>query len=190
MKKTVLFMIAALFVMLAVSNCANNKTSEKELQEIRDRGAYIVDTTFKTLKGHLMSAVRDSGVVYAIGYCSLNANPLVETLSKEYEVSISRRTTMPRNPDNKANARDIVQNTAYATQLQQGRELTPNVVEHPGGFIYYEPIFLQPQCLVCHGEKEMIGPAYETIASLYPEDKAFGYKAGDLRGVWRVEFKK
>jgi hypothetical protein len=191
MKKITWLSILTAFVLIgSITNCKRQKTSEAELRQIRERGAMIVDTTFRTLSGALMSAVKDSGVAYAVQYCNLNAYPLVEELSKEYDVTISRRTTMARNPQNKANAKDVIQNTAYAMQLRQGAELTPNLVEHATGFIYYHPIIVQPQCLVCHGSKDIIGPAYQTIASLYPEDEAFGYKAGDLRGMWRIDFGK
>jgi hypothetical protein len=29
-----------------------------------------------------------------------------------------------------------------------------------------------------------------TIDSLYPQDKAVGFSAGDLRGMWKIRFSK
>ena len=41
------------------------------------------------------------------------------------------------------------------------------------------------------GQDAGIGdPVYEVIEGLYPNDDAIGYKAGDLRGIWRIDFGK
>ena len=52
---------------------------------------------------------------------------------------------------------------------------------------YVEPIMVQPMCLVCHGEALQPGVAAQ-IDERYPEDRATGFKAGDFRGVFWVEF--
>ena len=64
----------------------------------------------------------------------------------------------------------------------------PVVVELEGERIgYIEPIVAQPLCLTCHGE--VLAPAIsERIEALYPDDEAIGFNAGDLRGVFWVEF--
>jgi hypothetical protein len=45
---------------------------------------------------------------------------------------------------------------------------------------------VDPPCLMCHGPKAAIAP--EVLAAIehrYPSDQAFGFKAGDLRGlIW------
>ena len=46
---------------------------------------------------------------------------------------------------------------------------------------------LQPLCLTCHGSELAPGVA-EQISELYPEDHAIGFEAGDLRGVFWLEF--
>jgi hypothetical protein len=46
-------------------------------------------------------------------------------------------------------------------------------------------------CLACHGDPQKdIQPAVlQTISKLYPDDKAIGYKEGDLRGAWHIIFR-
>ena len=64
----------------------------------------------------------------------------------------------------------------------------PRVVRLPDGATgYVEPIYVQPLCLVCHGET--VAPAVSRkLAELYPEDLARGYREGDFRGVfWAVK---
>lgn len=57
---------------------------------------------------------------------------------------------------------------------------------------YYKPILIQPMCLSCHGTagKEIASELLLVLDSLYPGDKARGYKAGDLRGMWHIVFDK
>ena len=52
---------------------------------------------------------------------------------------------------------------------------------------YVEPILLQPLCTACHGEKISKEVAI-IIDEMYPEDQAVGFKTGDLRGVFWVEY--
>jgi hypothetical protein len=180
-------LLAAGMILLTTPHC--KRTVDKELESYyREQGKWIVDSTFKVLSGHLKEAIADSGIEYAIQYCNLHAMPLADSLSKKYSVDISRRTTRPRNRENFATGRDKVHIVSYALQLKKGGELTANLTQKKGRFTYYQPILVQPMCLVCHGSPESIGPVYETIRQLYPDDQAIHYAAGDLRGVWRVDF--
>lgn len=51
------------------------------------------------------------------------------------------------------------------------------------GWRYLRRITVEPACLTCHGAKEQ-RPSF--VQTGYPEDKAFGFKAGDLRGLYSV----
>ncbi|MBI1912419.1 MAG: DUF3365 domain-containing protein [Deltaproteobacteria bacterium] len=50
-------------------------------------------------------------------------------------------------------------------------------------FRYTRPIYVEEACLACHGSKDA-RPKF--IVEKYPEDKAYDYKAGDLRGIISV----
>ncbi len=52
---------------------------------------------------------------------------------------------------------------------------------------YMRPIFVEETCLACHGPKES-RPKF--IVEKYPADKAFDFKAGDLRGTIEVLIKE
>lgn len=51
------------------------------------------------------------------------------------------------------------------------------------GYRYFRRITVEPSCLACHGAEED-RPAF--VAEEYPDDRAFGFEAGDLRGVYSV----
>jgi hypothetical protein len=56
-----------------------------------------------------------------------------------------------------------------------------------GRWGYVEPILLQPPCLACHGET-LAPDVASRIAALYPDDRATGFRVGDLRGVFWIEY--
>jgi hypothetical protein len=51
------------------------------------------------------------------------------------------------------------------------------------GMRYFRRITVEKACLSCHGPKEA---RPEFIRTGYPQDRAYGYREGDLRGVYAV----
>ena len=53
---------------------------------------------------------------------------------------------------------------------------------------YMKPIKIGAACLKCHGNEEKISTEVkELIVKKYPDDKAVGYKNGDLRGAVSIK---
>lgn len=63
----------------------------------------------------------------------------------------------------------------------------PATAEQGAGLNYYRRINVEPSCLACHGTKDS-RPAF--IKATYPDDKAFDFKVGDLRGMVAVHLPK
>jgi hypothetical protein len=59
----------------------------------------------------------------------------------------------------------------------------PATAEQGAGLNYYRRINVEPSCLACHGTKAN-RPAF--IKTNYPDDKAFDFMVGDLRGMYAV----
>ncbi|MCT0198978.1 DUF3365 domain-containing protein [Synechococcus sp. CS-1325] len=59
----------------------------------------------------------------------------------------------------------------------------PAVAEEGVGLNYYRRINVEASCLACHGTKAN-RPAF--VKANYPDDKAFDFKLGDLRGMYAV----
>lgn len=51
------------------------------------------------------------------------------------------------------------------------------------GWRYFRRIVVEPACLACHG-LEAERPSF--VKESYPEDRAFGFRPGDLRGLYSV----
>ena len=81
---------------------------------------------------------------------------------------------------------------AFATDLEKKQPPKPQIVKNPDtSTTLFAPIVISnPLCLQCHGAPDQdIAPATLTaIRKLYPDDKATGYKAGELRGLWSITF--
>ncbi|MCS5699775.1 DUF3365 domain-containing protein [Cyanobium sp. FGCU-52] len=59
----------------------------------------------------------------------------------------------------------------------------PAISEQGAGLNYYRRINVEPSCLACHGTKAS-RPAF--VKDNYPNDMAFDFKVGDLRGMYAV----
>jgi hypothetical protein len=152
-------------------------------EEWMRRGA----ATLQPFKERLMAALREGlerGPAEAIQVCRVQA-PGLAAAAGGSGIEVGRTSHRLRNP---ANAPRAWVEPILAGYAAAGGGRAPRVVRlADGGVGYAEPIFVQPICLPCHGES----PSPEVRArlrELYPEDRAVGFKGGDLRGLFWVEF--
>jgi len=89
-----------------------------------------------------------------------------------------------RNPDH---APAGAQETGVIDLFARHPEITglwePASAGQGAGVNYYRRIDVQPSCLACHGSKDS-RPAF--VKETYADDRAFGFKPGDLRGMYAV----
>lgn len=149
---------------------------------------------FGSLKGELVAALKKGGPTHAIGVCNTKAPGIAEKLSAEKGWSIGRTSLKLRNPANAPDAWEKkVLNTFESRKAKgespKGMEYS-EVVDDSGKkvFRYMSAIPTAPKpCLACHGGKipEKVDAA---LKDMYPDDKARGYKAGDIRGAFTISF--
>lgn len=98
---------------------------------------------------------------------------------------VGRTSHRLRNP---ANAPPACAEPLLAANLAAPPATTPLSVVLPGGGAgYVEPIYVQPLCLGCHGESLEPRLAAQ-LSVMYPDDAATGFRAGDFRGLFWLEF--
>ena len=89
----------------------------------------------------------------------------------------------PRNPNNRADRFEMEDHAWYRAHPQSKERLRDIVDDKGVGYLLYTaPIWVEPFCLKCHGER---ADAPESIRTKY--GNAYGYKVGDLRGVVSVK---
>lgn len=158
-----------------------------------ERGQAIVGQAFALLSSNLAKAIRHGGVTNALSYCSIHALPLTKVVSDTNHVWLSRVTHKARNPANKADFAEAGILTGFERALEEGKTPTPLLVTNASNSVlFYSPIILNNRlCLKCHGEPgvDIDSSDLAYLRQLYPDDRAIGFKFGDLRGMWRIEFK-
>ena len=187
-------------IVLIFASCENTSGPSKITENKQDseqiyitKGQQIAGSTFGTLGGNLQKAMKEGGVANAVKYCNLSASPLVDSLEHFQQAKIKRTSLKTRNLNNAPSKRELKQLEAYAKQVEQGMTLQPVIEELENNQIaFYAPIHVAPLCQKCHGEvgNKLLESDYALIQNLYPNDKAVGYVAGDLRGIWSITMPK
>jgi hypothetical protein len=156
------------------------------------RGTAIAAETFSLLSSNLQSAIQSGGVSNALPFCSLAASPLTAGMAGKHGVTLRRVTHKPRNPAGRADATERAILNQFAAALTGTNPPPPLVTNLTAGAVtFFAPIVLNNElCLKCHGAPgQDISPEnVAVIQGLYPQDEATGFKLGDLRGAWRIDF--
>jgi hypothetical protein len=142
------------------------------------------DETKKTLVKTLTQKIEEGGAESAVTFCKTEAGPLVKSVADKHGLEIKRVTDKPRNQNNLASEAELRIIEKYKQELLEGKTLEATTTDSH----YYEPLVTNALCMQCHGEKgKNIAPGTAgKIAELYPEDKAFGYRENEVRGLIRI----
>ena len=171
------------------------ETKNEELISVIKTGKEASDALLKTLGGSLKKHLKSEGPMGAVKFCSTNAYPLTDSINTELgeNVSIKRISLKYRNPANKPTENEANVLTSLETLKNSGVMLPPYMLEQVDKETYkfYRPLTINKGvCLKCHGTMSDTPKLAKFINKNYPEDKAFGYKMGDLRGAIVVTVKK
>ncbi len=148
----------------------------------------------QTLGSQLKSHMKSGGPVDAANFCAQSAYPLTDSVAKSFEkeVQIKRVSLKYRNPANAPQADEQSVLESFEKLHGEGAALPQEVVKKVDDdtYKYFKPLLINNEvCLKCHGviENEALK---KTIQEHYPEDRATGYRMGDLRGAIVVTIKK
>lgn len=151
--------------------------------------AYAMETQAELGK-NLKKAIQEKGIVGAISFCNIQAMPLTDSVSVMNNAIIKRVSDKVRNPKNQANEEELAYIADFKEQLASGEDVRPIVKVKGDEVDFYYPITTNALCLQCHGKpNEQVQPeTLATLKSLYPNDKAIGYGANEVRGIWSINF--
>ncbi|MDD5716747.1 MAG: DUF3365 domain-containing protein [Sulfuricurvum sp.] len=144
----------------------------------------------QTLGGALKSQLQTGGALKALRFCTLNALSLTDQVGQATDTSIKRISIQNRNPANGVSKEENTMLEQWNMLVKNHKSPPPHVlVKEKEHYTFYKPILINNEvCLKCHGHLEADSELAKEIRSAYPEDKATGYKMGDLRGVIKVVF--
>lgn len=170
---------------LLVAGCTSEQTQTPDAAFVTS-AAQLADTYQTSLQVELSSAIRQVGPVGAIGVCQSSAPAIAADLSSKGDLAVSRIARRNRNPDNAVPSElDALYQELEREPLHDGK---PRVVTATIGereiLMRALPMKDQP-CSQCHGTS--IAPEVKAaIAASYPNDRATGFVAGDLRGAMLI----
>lgn len=134
--------------------------------------------------------IRKGGPENAIGVCREKAPQMAKAASEKTGWAIRRVSLKNRNPKavpdawEKGVLEEFDRRAAAGekpTGLEKGELLT---VEGRQVYRYMKALPTQDLCLQCHGTADRVSPAVQArLRELYPDDKAVGYSAAEIRGA-------
>jgi len=172
----------------------HKKQASTETQDLtyEEKGLKFALGTKAVLGKNLMGTIQKKGTLAAVEFCNIKAYPLTDSMSVVYNANIKRVSDKPRNPENKANTKELQHIESFKKVLAANEEPKPILEEYEDVVNFYYPITTNSMCLQCHGtpNKELDTEAYKTIKALYPKDMAIGYDVNEVRGIWSITFNK
>ena len=159
---------------------------------LSEQAKNAIKTYGGSLKAELQTAMQAGGPVNAISACQLKAPEIAKTVSEAEQLQISRVSLRNRNPvmgvPNEWQTQVLNDFEARKVKGEALESLVYSELVENGGkqeFRFMKAIPTEAMCLTCHGSE--ICPAVMTrLKELYPQDKATGFKEGDLRGAFAV----
>lgn len=146
----------------------------------------------RSLLQNLSREISKNGTESAIPFCHTNVKSIAKDAAKEKikKYEFGRTSHKIRNEKNSPEAWLL----PYLEKFQGSFFDQTKVNEYPiigqlpnGKRFYAEPLFVNAQCLQCHGEN-LAKNVQEKIQVFYPKDKAIGFKLNEFRGlIWVKE---
>lgn len=166
--------------------------SEEGTEIYLKKGLNLAQATKAVLGKNLLSAIQTKGTDKAVEFCNERAVAITDSMAVNLEAKIKRVSDKNRNPNNAANALELEYIKHAKLELQEEGKANPKVFEQNGKMLGYYPIISNKMCLQCHGSKEtdINSKTLTVINERYPSDKATGYGANELRGIWVIEMEK
>lgn len=147
------------------------------------------DAVQATLSGRLMEEMKAGGPSRAVTVCRDEAQALTKRIASESGMALGRTSDRLRNPLNAAPewARPFVEKAAG----RKAAAIEPVVVDLGSRIGVLRPIGTAGACTTCHGAKDRQPEALRSLlAQHYPQDTAFGFSEGDLRGFFWAEVRR
>ena len=150
-------------------------------QAQRERCQQAVKALGSGLMAELTEALDSGDPTNAVTTCRDEAPVIASQVAASHGVSIGRTSHRLRNSSNTP--------PDWALPLVNERVAVPTFLKGPAGELgALLPIRLKAECEMCHGSPEAIDETLlEALRASYPDDRATGFAAGDLRGWFWVE---
>ena len=166
-------------------------SAQADLSQYKKTSKQAIQTLAKSLKLEMKQAMKSGGPEKAINVCNLKALPITAQVNQSIDGEISRTSLKVRNSANLPDEWELAGLHKLENLRQSGqpaKKLAIAEVVEVNGKKHFRMLKAIPTgkgCLACHGEN--ISPQVKSqLETLYPTDKATGFKVGDIRGAFSV----
>lgn len=150
------------------------------------RANAAADALGRTLRGRLLAAMSEGGPPAAMNVCADAAQGMAADVAREHGARVGRSSLRLRNPANEAPPWVAEWLAAQGERPAAGASGFERIED--GHARVLRPIAVEGPCVNCHGPSDAIAPDVAAILrERYPDDRATGYAAGDLRGALWAE---
>ena len=172
---------------------AQDEMPAEELAERLKVAREVIANYTQRFKVEIMLPIKSDGPVAGVGAYHTNIGELSSRLSEQTPFEIGRTALRLRNPENAPDAWEQATMEAFVKQISDGAdpaklEAYQVATTQEGQRIlrYMSPIMMRDTCLACHGA-DVRQDVKQEIAKYYPDDKAIGYRTGEMRGAYSLE---
>jgi hypothetical protein len=178
----------------AVSSCKDPPREEArqsgeptaaQVAALQRAGAAAMDLA-RSLRQRLVAAIAQGGAVGAVEVCASEARAIAAAVASRSGVRVGRASLRLRNPANAPPAWVAAWLAAQGAGPAARSTPVSRIDAGPSGPVarVIKPIPAEGLCITCHGPREAIDPRVdEALRRSYPQDRAVGYRLGDLRGA-------
>ncbi len=168
---------------------------QNDMQKRAAASKTVVKEFMGELKGELVKAMKAGGPIKAIEVCNKVAPSIAKAQSEKHGWEVGRTSLKLRNPNNAPDEWETMVLKKFEERAAAGENPAKmahfEVVEQNGTqvFRFMKAIGMPPlnkaPCLKCHGEN-IDAKLAAKLDGLYPNDKARGYKPGQIRGAFTI----
>lgn len=167
-----------------------SETSQPDTKALVQEARTLIKDYAGQLKAALVQSMKKDGAVAAIDVCARKSPEISFKLSEDNPWTISRTSLKTRNSGSKPDAWEQSIMESFLKRQQNGEDLKAidhyELTEKGTLFRYMKAIPTDSICLTCHGN-DISPDIKKQIAKYYPDDKATGFKAGDMRGAFILQ---
>ncbi len=181
----VIIMVGAI-VILSISTANYQKQSDLLREEIFDK-CKMIATELKHVREYLAETIAISNIEdhdEARGFMpAMAGNEIGRKFFNETGYQLRQVSLKYRNPNNKPDKFEERALLKFGENMDLKEYKGVDKMNGQNVLRYLIPLYVEDACLKCHSAEETVP---EFIQERYPEDKATGYKRGDLRGAISV----
>lgn len=177
-------LLACLWTVVSVAGAV-----ELPKDRAKEQAKTAVHALHTMMKSNVKKRLKEGGVLSAAKFCGEESYGMIRALSEELgpELSIKRVSLLNRNPKSfpNENERGIVR--AFDL-MEQGDAYLPDaivqLVDASTYKVYIPSTMSSRNCKKCHGSEKEIDPQVrEYLNTRFPDDKAVGFRSGQVRGA-------